>query len=735
MLAVALALPARGAELQMSSGSLTAVVNTDPWQLTFRDGNGLTVLAEHPGTGAGPSGRLGFRTAQGWAHATRVAASGQIGDRSIARVETNDPDGRQLEVVLAPDGEGVIRVEAQVILGQPDALTAVGIGWHALPDERFFGFGERATAVDQRGNTIENYVSDGPYWPEERSLVAMFVPAPGFRFRDDATYFPVPWLLSSRGYGLLIDNADPSYFRLGTDEPDAWSLEVVGTPDGMAALPSPRSLRFRVFAGPRPRDVLRRFTQRVGRQPPPEAPWVLGPWFQPGGSLDNQMAQVQKLQNADAPLSVVQTYTHYLPCGSQVGRRDAERQRTGAVHARGLAITTYFNPMICESYAPRFAEAAAADALMRTAAGQPYIYNYTGSTIFRVGQFDFSIPAGRNFYQQLLGEAVEDGHDGWMEDFGEYTPFDAFTSAGAHGSATHNTYVVDYHCAGYEFTQQQTRPIARFQRSGWTGVAPCAASRLGYTKLRTALYPYIVAAAAEYQSTGLPIMRHLALEAPDDPQATARDDELLFGPALLAAPVLAPGQRARDVYLPAGSWIDLWRAVHYQEATGELVVDAPTVTTGATTLTVPAPLEELPLFVRAGSVLPLLPSDVDTLASYVPTDETIVTLAARADQLRLLAFPRGRSRARFYQRDVVRSSERAGGWDLVIRGTQPRRYQLDASLATLKQPFAPCAVEWNGVALPEDAWSYAATRTVLHAEVDGLRGRLRVRRTCAPSSP
>ena len=63
-----------------------------------------------------------------------------------------------------------------------------------------------------------------------------------------------------------------------------------------------------------------------------------------------------------------------------------------------------------------------------------------------------------------------------------------------------------------------------------------------YAKLRTQLYPYLAAADGEYRRTGLPLMRHLALAYPGDAIAAGRDDEFLFGPDLLAAPVLAPGR-------------------------------------------------------------------------------------------------------------------------------------------------------------------------------------------------
>ena len=106
-------------------------------------------------------------------------------------------------------------------------------------------------------------------------------------------------------------------------------------------------LRLRFFGGPRPADALRRFTAATGRQPPPAAPWLLGPWYQADGEA---AAELEQLRAADAPVSALQTYTHYLPCGAQEGREDQERARAAAAHEAGVAITTYFNPMVCTSY-------------------------------------------------------------------------------------------------------------------------------------------------------------------------------------------------------------------------------------------------------------------------------------------------------------------------------------------------------------------------------------------------
>jgi alpha-glucosidase (family GH31 glycosyl hydrolase) len=804
----------------VDAAPLRVRVSADPWRITFTDARGEPVLVEAADRSPTPAGPLGFRTAAGWVHATGARSVRRAGRGLVATVDTTDPGGRRLEVRIAPAGAGVVSLVMGITGGPLDDVEALGMGFEAAPGERFFGFGERATAVEHRGRVVEHYVADGPYQAEERSFIGLFVPKPGFRERDDATYYPVPWLLSSRGVGVLLDNAETSYFRLATDHPDRWSVEVTGAPDGMAPLPPPGDLRLRVFAGPRPADVLARFTAWTGRQPEPEAPWLFGPWIQLGGSRDERLAQMAKLRAADAPVSVIQTYTHYLPCGDHVGRREDERAFVSSMHDTGAAVTTYFNPMICASYTPPFDEAVAAGTLTRNVGGASYVYDYTGTTIFAVGQYDFSTRAGRQHYARRLAEAVEDGHDGWMEDFGEYTPLDAFTRDGVSGSAGHNLYVTQYHCGAWEFVRRQRRPLVRFQRSGWTGAAPCAqvvwngdpttdwgfdgltsvvtgglgmglsgvaiwGSDIGgffalgeraltpellirwvqlgavsgvmrtqqdgvalptktrpqvydddqignwkrYAKLRTQLYPYLVAAAREYRRTGMPLMRHLVLVDPDDAAAVARDDQFLLGPDLLVAPVLAPGVTARELYLPRGEWVDLWRAAPYHSATGAFVLGDVSILPGGRALTVPAPLDELPMLVRAGAVLALLPADVDTLADYGDPALGLVKLRDREKQVVLLAFPRGRTEAAFYRQGRLRSRERPGRWELTVDGRRRRAYDLHASLATLAQPFVPCAVEWKGRRLRTSEWQYDAATRVLRARFTGKTGRL-VARAC-----
>ncbi|MGB8259009.1 MAG: TIM-barrel domain-containing protein [Terracidiphilus sp.] len=112
-----------------------------------------------------------------------------------------------------------------------------------------------------------------------------------------------------------------------------------------------------------------------------------------------------------------------------------------------------------------------------------------------------------------------------------------------------------------------------------------------YLKLRYELMPYIYSQGYKTWQTGAPFLRALPLDFPGDPKVTDLRDEYMFGPAFLVAPVTEQGATSREVYLPAGAdWYNFWTSERFK---------------GGQTITVPAPIETIPLFVRAGSIVPL----------------------------------------------------------------------------------------------------------------------------------
>ncbi|MDB6115946.1 MAG: Alpha-glucosidase, partial [Lacunisphaera sp.] len=110
-----------------------------------------------------------------------------------------------------------------------------------------------------------------------------------------------------------------------------------------------------------------------------------------------------------------------------------------------------------------------------------------------------------------------------------------------------------------------------------------------YLKLRYRLLPFLYTTLEEAHRTGVPLFRPLLLNYQDDPNTLALDDEFMIGSDLLVAPVLHPSVTSRLVYLPRGAWYDFWTSARLA---------------GGTTVTANAPLDVVPLFVRAGSIIP-----------------------------------------------------------------------------------------------------------------------------------
>jgi alpha-glucosidase len=130
-----------------------------------------------------------------------------------------------------------------------------------------------------------------------------------------------------------------------------------------------------------------------------------------------------------------------------------------------------------------------------------------------------------------------------------------------------------------------------------------------YIRLRYRLLPYLYNLFRQASLTGLPLWRPLVMNYPQDPMTWRLDDQCLVGDDILVAPVTQPGANQRLVYLPQGEW--------YNWHTDELIA-------GEQSIIAQAPLETMPLFVRAGAIIPLAP-----VVNYVgEKGETEITLRA-----------------------------------------------------------------------------------------------------------
>ncbi|MBN2613146.1 MAG: DUF4968 domain-containing protein [Bacteroidales bacterium] len=113
-----------------------------------------------------------------------------------------------------------------------------------------------------------------------------------------------------------------------------------------------------------------------------------------------------------------------------------------------------------------------------------------------------------------------------------------------------------------------------------------------YDKLRYSLIPYIYSAYYQMHQTGLPVMQAMVLQYPNDPNTYTIDDQYFFGNDLLVCPVTVKSAKTRTIYLPYGEWYDYW--------TGGK-------TGGARYLNVTTPIEKIPVYVRAGAIIPMQP--------------------------------------------------------------------------------------------------------------------------------
>jgi alpha-glucosidase len=177
-----------------------------------------------------------------------------------------------------------------------------------------------------------------------------------------------------------------------------------------------------------------------------------------------------------------------------------------------------------------------------------------------------------------------------------------------------------------------------------------------YLKLRYRLLPFLYTALEDAHRTGVPLFRPLLLNYQDDPNTLTIDDEFMVGDTLLEAPIVRPGETARLVYLPAGTWYDYWTGKRYA---------------GGAMIRVEAPLETVPLFVRGGAILPTGP-DMKFVGERP------------SDPLRFDIYPdaEGRASGSLYEDDGITPAYRQGVSRRTEVGYRASEIELSAPVGT-----------------------------------------------------
>ena len=222
-----------------------------------------------------------------------------------------------------------------------------------------------------------------------------------------------------------------------------------------------------------------------------------------------------------------------------------------------------------------------------------------------------------------------------------------------------------------------------------------------YARLHTRLFPYVWTYIQNLATDGRPIVRPLGLAYPE--LGVHPPDTYLLGSNLLVAPVIEKGATSRELTLPPGDWIDWW--------TGEVLA-------GGGEVTVDAPLEKLPLFLRAGGIVPMLRPTIDSLA---PTTMPDIVDSFATDPGRLFVRMGGQGAGQFDLHDGAHL-ELSSGDSLAVTIVEGDLFTQGLTLEILAGPTAVNHVEDHGAELPQfqDADEFAAADEGWYLDGDTL---------------
>jgi alpha-D-xyloside xylohydrolase len=610
-------------------------------------------------------------------------------DEVSALIETASGRMLQARVIMNPDG-----VQGAMLLEITPGKKGPPIDWEfsfsVHEKDHFYGFGEKFNALDMRGRVTRILNKDKHAGDSDD-------PA----FFDDRSYKAVPFFMSSRGYGVWLDDPAVSYFDMDSKGQGKWTLHVKS-----------ERLRLYFFAGPRLADILARYTHFSGR-PPLWPAWVFAPWKSRDVHMDRTAFEedIFRQRELDIPGSVIVIDSPWETCYNDFRFNEKQfknpEQMLQLAHDNGYKVVLWITPMvntvnIMDMIGIGAGQCRNFDPIEKNSG---FVLDDSGHTALvdwwkgRGAMIDFTNPNAASYWTGKIKDLIAMGADGFKVDDGESQfAIKGVYHDGSPGYSMQNYYAVLYHKftyqaieeslkgdgvvfarAGAAGTQQYgipwagdnfadfsslglpsvviagqsaamsgysvwghdiggyiTRPhrglegeytgerqtLELFMRwtqfgalspvmqmhttsnkGAWDFGLDALSNYIKYAKLHTQLYPYLHALNLEASRTGMPMMRPLPLAYQNQAQAHEQRYEYLLGPDLLAAPVVTEGALARDVYFPAGeAWVDF-----YHEYGKEYE--------GGSVQTVPAPLDEMPLFARKGAVIPMLPSDVDTLVS------------------------------------------------------------------------------------------------------------------------
>ncbi len=477
-----------------------------------------------------------------------------------------------------------------------DAVFSLSAG------EKIFGCGESFVEFNKRGQKAIIWTDDA------------------YGAQNPGMYKPIPFFLSSRGYGMFMHTSSPITCDFGASF-DGLNSIMLGDDE----------LDLFVFFGS-PKEILDAYTTLTGKAALPPL-WSFGLWMSRITYTSEEQTRnvAAKLRQNLIPCDVIHLDTGWFEtdwrCDYQFAQsRFKDPQKMIAdLKNEGFHISLWQLPY----FAPKnrlFPEIVEKGLFVKDAKG-----NSPNEDVV----LDFSNPAAVAWYQEKIANLLRMGVGAIKVDFGEAAPSNGLYASGRTGFYEHNLYPLRYNKTVADITRQVTGENIIWARSAWagsqryplhwggdaentdTGMAATLRGGLslglcGFSfwshdiggfvqrpsedmyrrwmpfgmltshsrchgappkepweysqafmddfrradELKYQLMPYVYAQAKDCTERGLPMLRALFIEYPDDPGSWLVDDEYLFGADILVAPLFETKATGRDVYLPPGQWID-----------------------------------------------------------------------------------------------------------------------------------------------------------------------------------
>ena len=480
--------------------------------------------------------------------------------------------------------------------------------------ERLYGLGERFTPFVKNGQVVDMWNEDGGTCSE-------------------IAYKNIPFYLSSKGYGLLVNSSGKVSYELCSEVVTRAQFSLPG-----------EKLDFMVIGGGDGKSVLQNYTALTGRPALPPA-WSFGLWLTTSFTTDYDEKTVRSFVDGMAqrniPLHVFHFDCFWMKenewCNftwDEAMFDDAPAMLRRMKEERNLHICVWINPYIGQK-SPLFKEGMKNGYLLKRPNGDVWQWDLWQAGM---GIVDFTNPAAWAWYQEKLRALLDQGVDCFKTDFGERIPTDVVYYDGSDPELMHNYYPYLYNKCVFDlleaykgrgqaclFARSATVGGQKFpvhwggdcssnylsmaeslraglslclsgfgfwshDISGFEGTAPADVykrwaafgllsthSRLHgsnsyrvpwlfgeeavdvlrkFTNLKCTLMPYLYSAAVEAHQTGVPAMRAMLLEFPQDIPCQDLDRQYMLGERLLVAPVFTK-EGDVDYYLPAGTWTNL----------------------------------------------------------------------------------------------------------------------------------------------------------------------------------